>query len=43
MDKIKCFKNELDYIKSDRLKKSAETLVSMLPDYFFVIPASSTG
>lgn len=43
MNKEEVFKNELEYIKNERLKKSAIELIKMLPDYFFIIPASSTG
>ena len=37
------FKKELDYIKDEKIKESAKTMVNLLPDYFFEIPASSTG
>ncbi len=43
MNKKDYFKKELEYIKNERLRKSAEMLIEMLPDYFFKIPASSTG
>ena len=43
MDKIKLFSKELDYIKDERLKDNATKLILMLPDYFFKVPASSTG
>ncbi|MBQ8473002.1 MAG: HD domain-containing protein [Bacilli bacterium] len=43
MEKINYFKKELSYIKSDRIRKSCEVMISLLPDYFFTIPASSTG
>ena len=43
MDKIKLLEKELSYINNPRYKKSAEVLVSLLPDYFFSVPASSTG
>lgn len=42
-NKINSFKKELEYINNPRYKKSAEVLVSLLPDYFFNVPASSTG
>lgn len=42
-EKINSFKKELEYINNPRYKKSAETLISLLPDYFFSVPASSTG
>ncbi len=37
------FKIELEYIKNGRIKKSAISLINLLPDYFFEVPASSTG
>lgn len=37
------FNNELELIKNDRLRKSCEVLLNELPDYFYEIPASSTG
>ena len=43
MNKVEILKTELNYIKNDRIRKSAETFVEMLPDYFFKIAASSTG
>ncbi len=43
MDKVQIFKPELNYIKNTNIKKDAEYLVNILPDYFFEIAASSTG
>ena len=43
MEKIETFSKEYNYIKSDRYKKIAKELVSLLPDYFFKVAASSTG
>ena len=43
IEKIKLFDVELNYIKNERLRDGAEVLLSLLPDYFFEIPASSTG
>ena len=37
------FNNELESIKNDRLRRSCEVLLNELPDYFYEIPASSTG
>ena len=34
MEKIETFSKEYNYIKSDRYKKIAKELVSLLPDYF---------
>lgn len=43
MDKIKVFEKELSYIKKDSYKEDLKILINLLPDYFFEIPASSTG
>lgn len=43
MDKIKVFEKELNYIKNNSYKEDLKTLINLLPDYFFEIPASSTG
>ncbi len=43
MKKEDFFKTELGYIKDDRLRESAKRIIRKLPDYFFEIPASSTG
>ena len=43
MDKVETFKKEYSYIKDAKIKKDLKYLVSILPDYFFEIPASSTG
>ena len=37
------FEKEINYIKNERYKKNAEILIDLLPDYFFKVPASSTG
>ena len=41
--KIKIFKSELNYIKTERIKMAGELLISEIPDYFFEVAASSTG
>ena len=41
--KHEVFNKELSYIKDDRIKTSTITILDMLPDYFYEIPASSTG
>ena len=41
--KVNNFKKEISYIKDSNLKKDLKTLIGLLPDYFFEIPASSTG
>ena len=43
MDKVEIFKTEVGYIKDSRIKESINTLISLLPDYFFEVAASSTG
>lgn len=37
------FTKELTYIKNDSIRNDAIILIEDLPDYFFLIPASSTG
>lgn len=37
------FKVELDKIKDDNVRYSTEIILEMLPDYFYKIPASSSG
>lgn len=41
--KIEAFNKELCYIKNEKYKQSAKELISLLPDYFFEVAASSTG
>ena len=43
MNKINCFKQEISYVKDEKLKEDLNILINLLPDYFFEIPASSTG
>lgn len=43
MNKIDYFKKELEYIKNEDILESAKYMINILPDYFFEIPASSTG
>lgn len=43
MSKLEVFEKELNYIKKDEFKNNAKKLLEMLPDYFYEIPASSTG
>lgn len=42
-ENIAVFEKELDFINNPRYKESAKTLINLLPDYFFEVPASSTG
>ena len=37
------FKVELDKFKDNDIRVSAETILEMMPDYFYEIPASSSG
>jgi len=37
------FKTEINYIQNENYRKNAETLIELLPDYFFEVGASSTG
>ena len=43
MDKEELFLDELDYIKDEELQESLMSIIHALPDYWFTIPASSTG
>lgn len=43
MDKIQIFQHELNYIKDDEIRTSLATMIQKIPDYFFSIPAASTG
>ena len=43
MNKLKYFKKEISYIKDESKKRAIEYLIKLLPEYFFTIPASSSG
>jgi len=43
MNKVDYFDKEYTYIKDDEIREELKKLVSELPDYFFEIPAASTG
>lgn len=43
ISKIDVFNKEISYIKDNKHKESIKVLINLLPDYFFTIPASSTG
>ena len=43
MDKVLKLKTEIEYIKNSRFRKACEEMVKLLPDYFFEVPAASTG
>lgn len=42
-EKISVFINELNYIKDDNLNAFAKELIANAEDYFFTVPASSSG
>lgn len=43
MNKIDYFKIELNYIKNKTIRDACIYMINLLPNYFFEIPASSTG
>jgi len=43
MNKDSAFVKELSYIKDGRILENAKKLIDLLPDYFYEVPASSTG
>ena len=43
MNKEKIFEIELDYIKNEKYKENTKKLLELVPDYFFEVPAASTG
>ena len=43
MNKKEVFKCEYTYIKNKKYVDNLKIMVDLLPDYFFIIPASSTG
>ena len=43
LDKKKIFEKEIGYVNNSRYKKAGISLIELLPDYFFNVPASSTG
>ena len=43
MNKSEVFNEELQYIKNKDIKDATIFMINLLPDYFFEIPASSTG
>jgi len=42
-EKLEVFKLELSLIKDQRVRDFAQKAIETLPDYFFVMPASTTG
>lgn len=43
MNREKIFEIELDYIKNEKYKENTKKLLELVPDYFFEVPAASTG
>lgn len=43
MEKYEVFNDEINSIKNDKYKESLKKLLDLVPDYFYEIPASSTG
>lgn len=43
MKKVDYFKDELNLIKTERIRNFLEIAIEDMPDYFFVVPASSSG
>ena len=43
LNKQEIFKQEISYVKDSDVKESLCTMIDTIPDYFFHIPASSTG
>ena len=43
MNKVDVFKKEIAYIRNEKYISDIKILIDLLPDYFFEVPASSTG
>ncbi len=43
INKVDVFENELVYIENEDIRDSLRIMIEKIPDYFFTIPASSTG
>lgn len=43
MERLEVLKDEINYIKDDRVKESLIYMINKLPDYFFTVEAASTG
>lgn len=43
MTKKEVFKKEINYLKNPKYQENVQTLIELVPDYFFIIPAASTG
>ena len=42
-ERLELFKTELDYIKDSKIRNFAEKTLLLLPEYFFQVPASTSG
>jgi 23S rRNA maturation-related 3'-5' exoribonuclease YhaM len=43
MNKVEVFEQELVYIENEDIRDSLRVMLEKVPDYFFTIPAASTG
>lgn len=43
MDRLKIFETELNYIENHKIREFTEKVLLEVPEYFFSVPASSTG
>lgn len=43
MDRLEILKKEINYVKDSKRRNDLKTLIGLLPEYFFEVPASSTG
>ena len=43
MNKKEIFRQEINYIKNKDYQKNIEILLDLVPDYFYEVPAASTG
>ena len=43
MNRLDILKKEINYVKDSSRKGDLKTLIELLPEYFFEVPASSTG
>lgn len=43
MKRLEVLKKEINYVKDSTRRKDLKTLIELLPEYFFEVPASSTG
>lgn len=43
MNKVEQFAVELEYIQDETIQEDCRMMIELLPDYFFEVPASSTG